>query len=249
MATNRPLGLMLVLAAVIAWSTAGLFTLSLHLDAPTVLFWRGVFGALGMILIMPLLPGAGLRSFARLGWIGIGYGAIVGASMLCFISALLLTTVAHVAVATALVPLIAALLGWAVLGSRPAPIALTASLAALAGVAVMVGVGREGRLAGDALALLMALGMAAMILIARRHPHIPALAAMALASALSAVATLPFAQVFGLPLASLGQLAAFAFVNQVFGFGLFALGARHLAPTETALLTTLEAPLAPLWVW
>jgi drug/metabolite transporter (DMT)-like permease len=33
------------------------------------------------------------------------------------------------------------------------------------------------------------------------------------------------------------------------GFGLFALGARWLPPTETALITALDAPLAPFWVW
>lgn len=249
MTSNRPLGLILVLSAVVAWSTAGLFTLSLHLDAPTILFWRGLFGAIGTLAVLPFVPGAGLRSMARLGRIGWIYAAITGASMLCFISALLLTTVAHVAVITALVPLIAALLGWLVLRERPAPVAVLASLAALVGVAIMVGLGREGRLSGDALAMGMAAGMAVMILIARRHPHIPALAAMGVASALSAVATLPFAQLTGISVADLGLLAAFAIVNQVIGFGLFALGARYLVATETALLTTLEGPLAPLWVW
>jgi len=37
----------------------------------------------------------------------------------------------------------------------------------------------------------------------------------------------------------------------IFGVGLplFALGARRLPPIDTALIGSLEAPLAPLWVW
>ena len=249
MQPNRTLGLVLVLSAIIGWSVAGLFTRILPLDAPTILFWRGVFGAVGTLALIPLLPGPGLASLRQLGWPGLIYAAVTAASMLLFISALLVTSVAHVAVITATVPLFAAALAWLAFHDRPTAAAIIASLIALIGVAIMVGVGGDGRLPGDLMALGMATLMAAMILIARSRPDIPALAAMALASALSALATLPFATLTGLPLQQLGLLALFAIVTQVIGFGLFALGARHLAATETALITTLEAPLAPFWVW
>jgi drug/metabolite transporter (DMT)-like permease len=88
-----------------------------------------------------------------------------------------------------------------------------------------------------------------MILIARMNPTIPALAATAIASALSALATLPLATLSTVTPADLAILAAFALVNQVLGFGLFAIGSRLLPPMETALMTTLDAPLAPFWVW
>jgi drug/metabolite transporter (DMT)-like permease len=60
---------------------------------------------------------------------------------------------------------------------------------------------------------------------------------------------LPLAAIAGVSSHDLIILALFALVNQVMGFGLFALGARMLPPMETALVTALDAPLAPLWVW
>jgi drug/metabolite transporter (DMT)-like permease len=246
MYSNRTLGLALVLTAVIGWSMAGLFTRLLTLDAPTILFWRGVFGAIGTLALIPFLGG---KNPFSLGLPGLAYAAITAGSMLAFISAMRFSSVAHVAVIIALVPLFAALLGWAVFREKPLPTALIASLVAASGVSIMVGAGGDGNMAGNLLAMTAALLMAAMILIARRAPHIPALAAMALASAMSAAATLPFATISGLTNMELGLLAAFAFITQVIGFGLFAIGARHLPPTETALITTLEAPFAIAWVW
>ncbi len=247
---SYPLGLALVTAAAVAWSMSGLFTRLITVDTPTILFWRGLFGALGMGLIMALVPGAGgVGQLRRPGRPGLAYATLTALSMLLFIAALRQTTVAHVAVITAIVPFFAAYLGWAILREMPQRLAIFASTLALTGVAIMAGLSPEGGVFGDALAVLMALCMAGMILISRRYGQIPALAATCLASALSAAATLPFATMNGVTPRDLGLLALFGLVNQVLGFGLFALGARLLPPMETALITALDAPLAPLWVW
>ena len=244
------LGLLLVTVAAVAWSTSGLFTRFLTVDAATILFWRGFFGVLGTLALMPFLPGAGgYKAFAKLGWAGGAYAAVTAASMLFFISALLNTTVAHVAIITSVVPLMAAFLGWLILRERPSGSAIVASFAAVFGVAVMVGASSDGRLFGDVLALIMTVLMAGMILISRRYQDIPALAATCLASALSAIAALPFASLASISGDQLVLLAAFALVNQVLGFGVFAIGARWLPPTQSALILALEAPLAPFWVW
>ncbi len=243
-------GLLLVIAGVVAWSTAGLFTRFLSVDTPTILFWRGLFGAVGTGLVMAVMPRTGgLAAFGQLGRPGLAYAALTGIAMLFFISALGNTSVAHVAVITAIVPFVAAYLGWLILSESPDWSAVVASVAALVGVAIMVSFSLDGKALGDALALLMALCMGGMILMARRFPTIPALAAMGVASAISAAATLPFATLTGVAMQDLGLLAVFAIVNQIVGFGLFAMGSRLLPPMETALLTTLEAPLAPFWVW
>lgn len=244
------LGILLVTVAVLAWSTAGLFTRTLAMDAPTILFWRGVFGAAGTVAVMLAFPRLGsIATFGRLGAAGWAYGATTAVAMLFFISALLHTGVAHVTFLMAAVPLAAGLLGWVVLGERPRAGAVLASLAAVVGVAIMVGFSPGGMVLGDGLAFAMAIFMAAMILFSRRFPETPALAVTAVASGLSALAVLPFATLTGLSAQDFGLLFAFAMVNQVLGFGLFILGARLLPPMETALIGALEAPLAPLWVW
>lgn len=169
-------------------------------------------------------------------------------STLFFIAAALNTTIAHVSILQACAPFVAAFLGWLVLGERPGRAAIGASLAALAGVVLMVGTRGEGTLLGDLFAVGMATSFGCLILLSRRFPAMPAVAAIALSTALYALAAAPFADLT-LPARDLLLLAGFGLINQVPGFVLVTVGARHLPPTATALLAALDAPLSPLWVW
>jgi drug/metabolite transporter (DMT)-like permease len=247
---QQHLGLLFLFIAVISWSSAGLFSRLLNIDTQGLLFWRGVFGVIGMLPIIAFVPATGgIAGFSKLGWPGLAYAVITALSMVFFISALRHTSVAHVAVITAAVPFAAAYLGWAVLKETPSASSILASAVALFGVAVMVGISSDGHWTGDALAGIMAMTMAVMILISRKHQSIPALQATCVASALSALMVLPFMHFEALSNLELATLVGFAIATQVLGFGLFALGSSRLPPTQTALITALEAPLAPLWVW
>lgn len=244
------LGLLLVTAAAIAWSTAGLFTRLIATDTGTMLFWRGIWGGIGVFAVSYAVQGrAALHEFARLGSAGWGFAIVSGAGMLCFISGLRITTVAHVAIIYATVPLVAAALGWIVLRERLSRSALLASLAALFGVIVMVGYGQDGSWFGDVLAFGMTLALAIMMVISRKVPDLPIMAASALSAVLSALAAIPFAETLWVSGSDMALLAAFGLVNSALGLSLFSLGARYLPPVETALITALDAPLAPIWVW
>jgi drug/metabolite transporter (DMT)-like permease len=50
----------------------------------------------------------GLRDFTRLGWAGVAYALCSGCGMLMFVGSLKATSIAHVAIIYATVPLIAA---------------------------------------------------------------------------------------------------------------------------------------------
>ena len=109
------LGLVLITAATLAWSVAGLFTRWISVDTGTMLVWRGVFGAVGIFVVICALQGRnGIAAFARLGRVGWAYAVVSGLGMICFITALRLTTVAHVSIIYATVPLVAAGLGWVI---------------------------------------------------------------------------------------------------------------------------------------
>jgi drug/metabolite transporter (DMT)-like permease len=245
------LGLALVMGSAIAWSTAGYFTTLIPLDNWTLLFWRGWFGALGILVFMLVWRGrATLADFRHLGWPGWLFAVISAGGMLCFITALTLTSVAHVAVIYGTAPFLAAGLGWLILHEKPSRNAVIASLVALIGVAVMVmpGFGGGGIL-GDLLAFGMTIAMALIMIVAKRYPGIPFLAAAGLSAVLSALAVWPFlGPVPRMDLPWL-ELALFGLVNSALGLALFMLGARLLPPVETALIGALDAPLAPVWVW
>jgi len=244
-------GRILVTASAIAWSTAGYFTTLIPLDNWTLLFWRGWFGALGIFAFMAAIRGAAtLTDLWRLGAAGWLFAIVSAIGMVCFITALTRTSVAHVAIIYGLAPFLAAGLGWLILGARPGSRAMLAALVALAGVMVMVG-GMEagGDLIGDVLALGMTFTLALMMVIAKRHPEIPFLAAAGLSVILTSLVAWPFVAPSPTDGIVWMQLAAFGLVNSALGLALFMLGARLLPPIETALIGALDAPLAPIWVW
>ncbi|SFB57207.1 EamA domain-containing membrane protein RarD [Rhizobium sp. NFR07] len=249
-AAEYRLGLVLVTASAVAWSTAGFFTRLVPLDSWTLLAWRGIFGALGIAVVILIMGRRGAwRSVRDMDWPGWLFAVVSAVGMIFFITSLRRTTVAHVAVIYATVPFIAAVLGWLVMRERPAASAVIASLAAFAGVALMVGFGIEGSLIGDILALGMTLCMAAMMVIARRFRNIPVMPAACLSALLSGLVCWPFGDPLAVSGYELFLLALFGFVNSAVGLALFTLGARLLPAIETALIGALDAPLAPLWVW
>ncbi len=244
------LGLLLVTASAVAWSTAGLFTRLIPVETWSMLVWRGVFGALGIFAVMVALEGRGaVAGFRRMGWPGWTFAIVSGLGMLCFITSLRITTVAHVSIIYATVPLVAAALAWAVMRERPARSALMASIVALIGVGVMVGLGLEGDLFGDLLAFGMTLALAVMMVISRHYQNIPIIPAACLSALLSGAAAIPMSDGLAVSMDELGLLVLFGLVNSAFGLALFSLGARMLPAIETALIGALDAPLAPIWVW
>ena len=243
-------GVLMMLGASVAWSTSGLFTRAIPLDTATTILWRGLFGALGLIVLIIVLQGrSGLRAFANLGGAGWAYAFTSGIGMLCFIGALKNTTVAHVAIIYATVPFAAAALAWLVLREVPSRAALAASTIALVGAVTMVGFGDEGHLTGDLIAVVMVISAAVMIVLVRARPNLPTLPAAATSAIWAPLACLPFATTAGLDAWNIGMLAAFGFINTTVALALFILGSRRLPAVETALLSALESPLTPLWVW
>jgi drug/metabolite transporter (DMT)-like permease len=244
-------GVACVLAAAVAWSTSGLFTMAISADTWTMLFWRGAFGALSLLAMIAVMPATtgGVAGFRRLGRWECLYAAVTSLSMIIFVSSMRMTSVAHVAVIIALTPFMAAYFAWVVLRERPSAAAILASAAAFLGVIIMVGIGGDGAWWGDLFALGVPATMGAMILISRKAPDMPGLQTTCVASLLTAMATAPLAQLSGLSTQDMLLLFAFGFVNQAVGFGLFAVGARYLPSMESALITALDAPLTPLFVW
>lgn len=169
--------------------------------------------------------------------------------MTSYLWALQRTTVAHVSVIYATVPFLAAGLAFLVMRERPSVSAIVAGLGALAGVVVMVGLGTEGNLSGDLLALCMTFCMACMMVISRHYQGIAVMPAACLASLMSGIIALPFAGDLWPGGTDLIYLALFGLVNSAIGTVLFALGARLLPAIETGLIGALDAPLAPVWVW
>jgi drug/metabolite transporter (DMT)-like permease len=250
--SQHRLGIALVVAAAIAWSTAPFFTRLLPYDSWTILFWRGLFASVMIVAIMLVLQGrASLRDLIRMSKSGWLIASLSAAAMIAFIPSLQLTSVANVAIIIATGPFVTAALAWVWLREVPHLRTMVASVVALCGVAVIVGSARVGSdILGVALACFMTLAIAAMTVLLRRHKDTSMVAAAALSNILGSIVAIPFAHgIAGVTGADILILAMFGCFQVALGLTLFFLGSRLLPSGQAALISTLETPLMPFWIW
>ncbi|KRE11707.1 hypothetical protein ASE66_24660 [Bosea sp. Root483D1] len=245
-------GVLYVFAATVAWSVSGIYARLLTTDAWTAIAWRSLFAALFLIVPMAMFGGTGTRRewksiFGRTGMAMIACQTI---SQAAFIGAYYSTSVANVAVIYATAPLIAAILGWALLKEAIALRTMYAGLGCLIGVAIIVSSSMGGgRIIGDLLALLMTATFAVVIVIPRLDPELPAMPPIFISAALTFLLFVPFSSVGSLDALNWLVLAAFGATNFAVALVLFIIGARHLAPAEAALIGATEIVMTPVWVW
>lgn len=244
------IGVLLLVLSAVCWSTAGLFTRLIALDPWTILFWRGLFGAVLTGACALWVSRDDLDMVARFRWRHWPILLWMTLGTLAFIPALALTSVASVAILWATTPMMVAGLSRLWLGERVRAMTLLAGLVAIAGVAIM---GSEPASDTGGIGLLLAFAMAfsmAMTIVAfRKHPDAGCWPVGCLSNAVTACVTVFPAQPLAAAPADLGFLLLFALVQMTLGLGLFVMGTRRLPAADAAIIGLLEAPLAPLWVW
>jgi drug/metabolite transporter (DMT)-like permease len=252
--SHHRLGLIMVTVSAIFWSTGGFFTRLIPLDLWTLLAWRGLFGGLCILLFMIWdARNQRRRIFRPMGWPGIAVALLNTVGMMCFIGSMRLTSVADVTVIYATLPFMTAPIVWLWFKERPSSRTLLAGLIAVAGVIIMVGgasSGSDSSIEGCLLGLLMTVTMAFTTSIARRYPGIPMIQAVCLSCFLGSVICFPMAAPTETVTAlDFINLALFGLLNMGLGLALYVVGAKYIPAAEAALLSILETPLAPLWVW
>ncbi len=244
----RVQGVSLVLISAVVFSSVGLFVKGVDADSWTILFWRGLSASV-FTLIYVSWRGTLYREFMQMGKPGVA-AAIIGAlATAAFIPSFKYTSIANVSLIYAAVPFAATAIAWIWIREKPALPVLLASLAAFAGVLIIVG-GSLGsiNLRGDLLALLMTVGMAGFLCIYRRYPQTPAAGPAVLSSLLLVPMVLLSGDPLAIPLHEILLSCGFGLVFAVASVTM-AEGARRLPAAETALISALETPLAPLWAF
>jgi drug/metabolite transporter (DMT)-like permease len=245
------LGIVLTTVSAVAYSTAGFFTRLIHLDAWTILFWRGIFAGLliGGCIVWQYRRRT-LAALRAIGVPGLVAACLSTVATIMIINAFRRTSVADVTIITATAPFMTAVLGWLWIGERERWATLLASIVALTGATVMVrGAVMEGHLIGDLLAFGTTLFMAVMMLVIRRHRATPMLPAACLSAFLCSLIVWPIANPGAAGPRDMVYLALFGTTQFGLGLLLLTLGARLVSATESALMGALETPLGPFWVW
>lgn len=250
-------GLLLTTLGVLVLTPDSLLVRLAGLEPFSLLVWRGVLQALGILAILALLhQGRVLAQIRSIGRCGILLAVVFTGSTLFFILALTHTAVADVLIIIAVAPLVAALLSRSFLGEAVPLRTWLAIAGTLLGIGLLVveDLG-SGSLWGDFAAFCCAVCIGASLTITRHGRAVSMVPAMSLAGVLTALAALPLAlwlEPGQLMPATQSQLLAVVLMGLVVApvsFALITSGPRYLPAAEVGLLMLMETVLGPLWVW
>ena len=251
-------GVWLLVLSAVAFSTAGLFTHEAGVAVWATIFWRNLFGAIvlvAVLLVEARVASSRPQAVARPHWGLRECGVVATASLgtILYIAALETTSVANVSIVYATSPMIAALTAWLVRRERASRRTLASAGLALVGVAVTMGGSLNGgHLGGDLLALAMTLTLSVMAVLMRGSTLSASMASLA-SAVLTAVVVLPLGWAdgsgFALDARSALWLAGFGAVAMGIAMPSYLAGAARVPSGRAMLITALDMPLAPLWVW
>jgi len=258
-ANNRLKGTLITLAGVLVLTPDGLLVRLADLEPFTLAILRGLGQALGIALVALLLyRGRTLQAFAQGGKAGLLLAVIYGIGNLLFILALDLTAVANVLVCLAVMPLIAALVGRAILAEiLPRRTWLAIALAFCGVLIVASGSLGAGRFLGDLAALAAAACFGLFFVLVRRYSHVDMIPVVGISGITSAAFALPFFLIYGSGMEAFTAIggvqwiwiALMGLLVVPISFACIATGPRYIPAAEVALLMLLEMVLGPLWVW
>ena len=249
--SSRGVGIALMIAAPVLWSSAGVVTRHLQSATPVEqVFWRSLFAFLFVLVVLLFQKQHPWKAVRAAGVPGVVSGLMWATMFTAFLFALSLTTTANALVMQSVSPLLTALFASMFL-KDPVPLRtwLAAGAAAI-GIAWMFGASLERDYLGMAVAFVIPVAAAVNVVVLRASAaKLDLIPAVMLGGALSCLIALPFA----LPFSSTGRdvaLLAFLGVTQLgLPCMLLVLASRSLLAPEIALLGLLEVVLGPLWVW
>ena len=246
-------GIILLLISALAFSTAGFFTREAPVGPWAMIVWRNLFGCAGLALILATRPSGSSAAEWR---IDRQTGAAIACSALgtaAYLTAFKYTSVANISILYATAPMMTAGLAWICLGEQMAPRTLVAACLALVGVAVTVrGSVSTGDALGDGLALLMTAALSIVAVLARSRPLPPlptALASSLLAAAIVAPLSLLDGAGLRLQASDALWLATFGVVTMTVALPCYLAGAARVPAGKAMLISAIELPFAPFWVW
>ena len=246
----------LMVANAAMWSIAGVVTRQLEsAQSFEITFWRSLFTALSLLVLLPLTQGRAVFRDMRQGGASLWLSGVCWSVMFtAFMLALTMTTVANVLITMAMGPFFTALVARVVLGQRiDVRTALAIVMAAL-GIAWMFGaeVATQGWL-GFVVALCVPLAAAVNWTVVQRAAvrglSVDLAPGVLIGAAISCLVTLPMSMPFQAVATDVAWLALLGLVQLAIPCLLSVAGARVLNAPEVSLLALLEVVFGIFLAW
>ena len=244
-------GVLLTTAGILILSPDALLLRLIGADIWTLLFWRGLLCAIGLVGITLLLDRSdGFRRLFAIGRPELQIIAVNASMHVLFVLAILNTTVANVLVIMSISPLLGAILSRFVLGEPVARRTWYTTVAVFIGLVLVFSQSLGGgTLVGDLSAFAVAVLLACNFVLLRRYRKVSMIPAVAWSMAVTAVIAWPLAIPASLDDMGWVYTLLLGLAILPVSSALITLGPRHLPAPEVGLIMLLETLLGPLWVW
>ncbi len=249
---NFGLGVTLVVVGGVFLSTSGILLRNVETASGwQILFYRGFAFSITLFLLLLVRYRAGIgAAFRAIGMPGLLAGTVLGLGSICYVFALLLTTVANAVFIIGAAPLATAFVGWLVLGERTSRFGVGAMLVSLGGIGLMFADGLlEGRWLGNVAALGVVASFVVFLLILRSRRDVDMLPATCLGGLVMGGISGLVAE--SLAISTQDLLIAIAMGSLQFGVGFYCItiASRYILASEIAFYALTESILSPIWVW
>ena len=244
-------GILLTTAGILILSPDALLLRLIGADIWTLLFWRGLLCAIGMVGITLVLDRPhGFRRLCTIGQAELQVIAVNVCLHVLFVLAILKTTVANTLVIMSISPLLGAILSILILRERVVSRTWYISASIFFGLTLIFSQSLGGgTLVGDLSAFAAAVLLACNFVLLRRYRKVSMIPAVAWSMAVTAFITWPLAMPTSFDGAAWVYILLLGLVILPISSALITLGPRYLPAPEVGLIMLLEALLGPLWVW
>ena len=247
------IGIALIFAATVCWSTAGLFVRAM----PPMTGWqinggRALFAAFFMMIWLVLLHGRRLpvlyRTIPKPALLGFAAQFTIGSTM--YALALTLAPVANVACIGAISPVLTAVIASLTLGERTTAATWIAAAFALSGMVFIVGDGLDTTYwPGNLLALGAVSCWSVQAVILRGYAQYDLMPGIVIAGLATFLVAAIVNQGFEIPSNAMLPLALMGLLQLTVPIILFARGARYVSAVTASLVLLLDAVFNPLWAF
>ena len=216
-----------------------------------ILFYRGLAFSIMLFLILLLKYRKGtVDAFRAIGRPGLWAALGLGLGSVCYIFAILLTTVANAVFIIGASPLATAFVSWLILGEKTSKFGITAMLISLIGIGLMFADGLiEGRWLGNIAALGVVASFVIFLLLVRSRQQVDMLPATCLGGLVMGAVGGIFADNLVISNHDLVISLLLGLVQFGVGFMCFTIATRYIMASEVALFALTESILGPIWVW
>ena len=247
-------GLLITVLGVFILSPDALLIRLADSDTWTILFWRGLLFALGVVLVIVITyKSKTLQQFINIGKRGILLGFLFGLSTIFFVTAIQYTSIANALVIISTSPVVSALLSWGFLKEKTSLRTWITMLIIIAATAtIMLHSFKHGGFWGDMSALVTSILLAINFTITRQAKAINMVPAMAIAGLTTAVISafvITFSvRSFYLEAPAIPYILLMGIVTTL-AFSLITLGPRYMPAAEVGMIMPLETVFGAYLAW